>query len=67
MERLSPLFDLLEALTAILQCQQNIPLDIAIRHAPEIPRNSLWPVQVHILDCPHKCEKLVPVNIQSHG
>jgi len=67
MGRPFPLFDLLETLSAILQCQQNAPLHIAIRHAPEIQHTSLWPVLVHILECMCKWEKRVPVNIQSRG
>ena len=47
MERISPLFALLKTLPAILQCQQNVPLDIAIRHALKIQHTSLWPVAVH--------------------
>ena len=54
-------------LPAILQCQQNVPLDIAIRHAPQIQHASLLPALVHILECPYKWEKGVTVNIQSCG
>ena len=49
----------------ILQCHQNLNLYIAIRHALEIPHTSLWPVLVHILECPFKWEKWVPVKMQS--
>ena len=51
----------------ILQCQQNAPLAVAIRHAPEILHTSLWPVLVHILECPYKGKKGVRVNMQSRG
>ena len=43
-------------LTRNFSVPSNVPLDIAIRHAPEIPHTSLWPVLEHILDCPHKWE-----------
>jgi hypothetical protein len=54
MEWSSPLFVLLTTLPNILQCQQNVSLDIAIRHAQEILHTSLWPLPVHILQCPYK-------------
>jgi hypothetical protein len=50
-------------LPAILQCQKNVPLDIAIRYAPQIQHTSLRPVPVRNLECPCKWEKGVPVNI----
>jgi len=65
MERPSPLLSLRKSLPAIFQRQQNVPLDIAIRHAPETQHTSLWPVVVYILECPCKWEEQVPVNMQS--
>jgi hypothetical protein len=59
------LYAFLKTLPAILQCQQNAPFNIAIRPAPEIQHNSLWPVLVNILECPYKWDKKVSVNMQS--
>jgi len=52
MEWPSLLYALRKIFPAILHCQQNVTLDIAIRHAPETKHNSLWPVPVRILECP---------------
>jgi hypothetical protein len=65
MEWPSLLFALFNILPAILQRQQNVPIDISIRSAPKIPHTSLLSVPVHILECPYKWEKRVPVKIQS--
>jgi hypothetical protein len=50
-------FALFKTLSSILQCHQKVPLDNAIRHAPKIPHTNLWPVLVHILECPHELGK----------
>jgi len=65
MEWPSLLYAPLKTLAAILQCQQNVTLDIVIKHAPKIQHTSLWPVPVRNLECTCKWEKWVPVNIQS--
>ena len=61
------LYSLLKTLSGILECQGNLPLDIASKHAPETQHAGLRPVLVHNLECPYKWEKLVPVNMQSRG
>ena len=67
MEWPSRLFALFKILPPNLQGQQNVPINIAIRHAPKIRHTGLCPVLVHILGCSYKGRTRVPQNIKIRG